>query len=131
MPGPLQGPEETTRWIATVMASLVQYLVFGVAIFIMPQYCKTELHTFALSGCEWLDELLTGHPDCIYIALGMCHHVFLALVLVLHTMGHCETKNAQILLDESLAIFLYSCVTGLAIDHVAEQFQHSHTTISE
>ncbi|KAJ7152618.1 hypothetical protein C8R43DRAFT_827340, partial [Mycena crocata] len=23
------------------------------------------------------------------------------------------------------------CVTGLAIDHVAERFQHSHTTISE
>ncbi|KAJ7302680.1 hypothetical protein DFH08DRAFT_628867, partial [Mycena albidolilacea] len=23
------------------------------------------------------------------------------------------------------------CVTGLAIDHVAEQFQHSHTTISQ
>ncbi|KAJ7658226.1 hypothetical protein DFH06DRAFT_908114, partial [Mycena polygramma] len=31
---------------------------------------------------------------------------------------------------ESLAIFLYTCVTGLAIDHVAERFQHSHTTIS-
>ncbi|KAJ7892100.1 hypothetical protein B0H14DRAFT_2196484, partial [Mycena olivaceomarginata] len=79
-------PEETTRWIATVLASLVQYLVFGVAMFIMPQYCKTEMHTSALSGRAWLDELLTGHPDPIYIALGMCRHVFLALVLVLRTI---------------------------------------------
>jgi hypothetical protein len=106
-------------------------MVFGVAMLIMPQYCKAEMHTSALSGRAWLDELLTGHPNRIYIALGMRRHVFLALVLVIRTMGHCETQNSHILLDESLAIFLYTCVTGLAIDHVAERFQHSHTTISE
>ncbi|KAJ6533707.1 hypothetical protein B0H19DRAFT_964955, partial [Mycena capillaripes] len=79
----------------------------------------------------YLYELLTGHPDHIDITLGMRRHVFLALVLVLRTMGHIESQNAHILLDESLAIFLYTCVTGLAINHVAERFQHSHTTISE
>jgi hypothetical protein len=41
-------------------------MVFGVAMFIMPQYCKAEMHTSALSGRAWLDELLTGHPDRIY-----------------------------------------------------------------
>ncbi|KAF9017195.1 hypothetical protein BDP27DRAFT_1169519, partial [Rhodocollybia butyracea] len=32
---------------------------------------------------------------------------------------------------ESLAIFLYTCVTGLSVDHVAERFQHSKSTIAE
>ncbi|KAJ6469809.1 hypothetical protein C8R47DRAFT_989158, partial [Mycena vitilis] len=42
-----------------------------------------------------------------------------------------ESQNSRISLDESAAIFLYTCVTGIAIDHVAERFQHSHSTISE
>ncbi|KAJ7119046.1 hypothetical protein C8R44DRAFT_625290 [Mycena epipterygia] len=46
-------------------------------------------------------------------------------------LGYVEAQQACIKLDESLAIFLYTCVTGLAIDHVAERFQHSHTTISQ
>ncbi|KAJ7181811.1 hypothetical protein B0H12DRAFT_981803, partial [Mycena haematopus] len=64
-------------------------------------------HTSALSGCAWLDELLVGHPNRIYIALGMRQHVFLALVLVIRSMGHIESQNSHILLDVSLAIFLY------------------------
>ncbi|KAJ6480217.1 hypothetical protein C8R45DRAFT_832316 [Mycena sanguinolenta] len=71
------------------------------------------------------------HPDRIFIALGMRRHVFLALVFQIRMLGHIEAQNAHIMLDESLAIFLYTCVTELAIDHVAERFQHSHTTISE
>ncbi|KAJ7142748.1 hypothetical protein C8R44DRAFT_569606, partial [Mycena epipterygia] len=51
-------------------AALVQYIVLGVAVYITPQYAKMELHTSALSGRKWLNELLHGHPDRIYIALG-------------------------------------------------------------
>ena len=36
MPGPPRGPEETACWIATVLVSLVQYVVLGLAMFIMP-----------------------------------------------------------------------------------------------
>ncbi|KAJ6613930.1 hypothetical protein B0H10DRAFT_192463 [Mycena sp. CBHHK59/15] len=86
--------------------------------------------TLSLSGRAWLDELLVGHADRIYIAMGMRRHVFLALVFQIRMLGYIEAQQARIKLDESLAIFLYTCVTGLAIDHVAEQFQHSHTTIS-
>ncbi|KAJ7309933.1 hypothetical protein DFH08DRAFT_757224, partial [Mycena albidolilacea] len=46
-------------------------------------------------------------------------------------MGHIESQHSHINLDESAAIFLYTCVTGIAIDHVAEHFQHSYSTISE
>ncbi|KAJ6496273.1 hypothetical protein C8R45DRAFT_784061, partial [Mycena sanguinolenta] len=96
---------DPVRWIATVIASLVQYLVL--ATLVMPQYCKEEMHTSALSGRAWLNELLVGHPNRIYIALGMCRHVFLALVVVICSMGYVEGQNYHILLDESLAIFLY------------------------
>ena len=34
-------------------------------------------------------------------------------------------------LHEQLAIFLYTCVTGLTIRHVGEQFQHANVTISQ
>jgi hypothetical protein len=59
-----------------LIVALLQYIVLGVGLFIYPQYCKTDLHTSALSGRAWLDELLGGHPDRIYIALGMRRHVF-------------------------------------------------------
>ncbi|KAF7346733.1 putative transposase [Mycena sanguinolenta] len=131
MPAPEIDPGNHVRWVVSVVVALVQYLVLGVAMYITPQYFKTDLHTSALSGRAWLNELLTGHPDRIFIALGMRRHVFLALVFQLRALGYIEAQNAHIMLDESLAIFLYTCVTGLAIDHVAERFQHSHTTISE
>jgi hypothetical protein len=131
MPPHNLSPQETAKWVVLLIVALLQYIVLGVGLFIHPQYCKTDLHNSALSGRAWLNELLTGHPDRIYIALGMRRHVFLALVLQLRVMGHMESQNSRINLDESVAIFLYTCVTGIAIDHVAERFQHSHTTISE
>jgi hypothetical protein len=94
--------------------------VLGVGLYVYPQYCKAELHTSALTGRAWVAELLTGHPDHIYIALGMRRHVFLALILQIRAMGHMESQNSRIMLEESVAIFLYTCVTGIAIDHVVE-----------
>jgi hypothetical protein len=114
-----------------LILALLQYIVLGVGLYVYPQYCKEDLHNFALSGRAWLNELLSGHPNRIYIALGMRRHVFLALILQLRAMGHIESQHSHINLDESVAIFLYTCVTGIAIDHVAERFQHSHSTISE
>lgn len=130
MPPPTD-PRERARWVVTIVASIVQYIVHGVMVHIAPQMLREDLHTSALSGRAWLNELLVGHADRIYIALGMHRHVFLALVFQIRMLGYIEAQQARIELDESLAIFLYTCVTGLAIDHVAERFQHSHTTISQ
>ncbi|KAJ7196897.1 hypothetical protein B0H12DRAFT_1038097, partial [Mycena haematopus] len=107
MPPPHLNPQEAARWAALIVVSLLQYIVLGVGLFVYPQYCKTDMHTSALSGRAWLDELLAGHPNRIYIALGMRRHVFLALVLQLRLMGHMESQNSRINLDESVAIFLY------------------------
>ncbi|KAF7358246.1 putative transposase [Mycena venus] len=131
MSRPNLSPEETARRIGLLIMALLQYIVLGVGLYIQPHYCKEDMHNSALSGHAWLKELLSGHPGRIYIALGMRRHVFLALILQLRAMGHSESQNSRIGLDESVAIFLYTCVTGIAIDHVAERFQHSHSTISD
>jgi hypothetical protein len=43
-------------------------------------------------------------------------------------MGHCDSKNVT--LEEQVAIFLYTCVTGLTTRHVGERFQRSNGTVS-
>jgi hypothetical protein len=78
---------------------------------------------------EW-DELLVGHPDRIKTELGMRVHVFLALVAQLRLLTGL-TDSRHITADEQVAIFLYTCVTGLSIRHVGERFQHSNETISK
>ncbi|KAF7322355.1 putative transposase [Mycena chlorophos] len=132
----LQRPQtqrEKARWVVLLVIAVLQYIILGVGLILSPQYDKMPLHTSMLTGRAWLDELLHpgAHPNRIYIALGMRRHVFLALVVKLRAMGFMESERANLMLDELLAIFLYTCVTGLGIDHVAERFQHSHTTISE
>ncbi len=114
-----------------LVAAVIQYIVLGIALYVAPQYYKESLHNSSLSGRAWLNELLAGHPDRILINLGMRKHVFLALVVQIRLLGYTENQQSQVFLDESLAIFLYTCVTGLGVDHVAERFQHSKSTISE
>jgi hypothetical protein len=102
----------------------------AVLLYASPLYWKQEYHTSALSGRAWLDELLVGHPDRIKTELGMRVHVFLALVAQLRLLTGL-TDSRHITADEQVAIFLYTCVTGLSIRHVGERFQHSNETISK
>ena len=44
-------------------------------------------------------------------------------------MGHGDSK--YVTLEEQLAIFLYTSVTGLSIRHVGERFQRANGTISK
>jgi len=55
-------------------------------------------------------------------------HVFEALILALRNLGHGDSRYVS--LEEQLAIFLYTSVTGLTIRHVGERFQRSNDTIS-
>jgi hypothetical protein len=74
-------------------------------------------------------ELITGHPDRIRCELGVNLHVFEKLVQDLRTLGHSDSRYVS--LEEQLSIFLYTCVTGLTVRHVAERFQRSNATISK
>ncbi len=90
---------------------------------------KEPYHTSILSGYAWLQELLHGHPECIRTELGVHKKVFLALIQELRSMGHGDTR--YVTLEEQLAIFLYTSVTGLSIHHVGERFQRANGTISK
>jgi hypothetical protein len=54
--------------------------------------------------------------------------VFHALIKSLQSAGY--TSSRYVTLDEQLAIFLYTCVTGLSIRHVGERFQRATETVS-
>ena len=126
---PTQRPEAKKRLIKYVTL-LISILITASGALLESFYSKDPepYHTSALSGEEWLMELLTGHPERIRCELGMHAHVFGELISELRHNG---CKNSRyISLEEQLTIFLYTCVTGLTIRHVGERFQRSNETIS-
>jgi hypothetical protein len=92
-------------------------------------HMKEPYHTSILSGYAWVQELLHGHPERIRTELGVHKEVFYALIRELQSMGHGNSK--YVTLEEQLAIFLYTSVTGLSIRHVGERFQRANGTISK
>ena len=92
-------------------------------------YDKTPYHDSALSGAAWVCELLRGHPKRIRKELGVHKHIFRALIVALQDAGHRQSKFVT--LEEQLAIFLYTCVTGLSLVHVCERFQRATETASK
>ena len=76
-------------------------------------YDKMAYHTSALTGEMWVLELLNGHPECIRNELSVHKHVFQNIIKDLCLFGHQDLK--VIMLKEQLAIFLYTCITGLSI----------------
>src|SRR6267154_6490350 len=92
-------------------------------------YDKQPYHTSVLTGVGWVNELLNGHPERIQCELGVHRHVFIILLQVLHEGGINDSKH--VMLEEQLAIFLYACVMGISVCHLAERFQRSNDTISK
>ena len=103
--------------------------IAAVVSFATHLYNKTPYHTSVLTGANWVAELLHGHPERIWCELGVHEHVFRFLISYLQTISVHHSRN--VLLEEQLAIFLYRCVTGLSIRHVAERFQRSNETVSK
>jgi hypothetical protein len=118
------------RHIITAAAFVAQTISLAVVLYASPYYWKQPYHTSALSGHAWVRELILGHPKRIQTELGMRVHVFTALVQELHeTCGLSDSRG--ITLEEQVAIFLYTCVTGLSVRHVGERFQRSNATVSK
>ena len=93
------------------------------------QHKRIPYHTSALSGHQWVLELLCSHPECIQLQFGVQKEVFWMIITELRLLGHTDSK--YVMLEEQLAIFLYMCITGLTIQHVGECFQCSNSTISQ
>ena len=113
---------------------LLNILVIAVASIITtiteppPHGDPEPYHTSTLSGEGWLLELLTGHPEYICNKLSMYADSFDHLIVYLRESGQLDLRLVS--LEEQAAIFLYMCVTGLTVTHVAERFQRSNDTIS-
>ncbi|KAE9408350.1 hypothetical protein BT96DRAFT_748525, partial [Gymnopus androsaceus JB14] len=74
-------------------------------LYATPGYWAQPYHTSKLTGQQWVDELLVGHPDRIHTELGMRLHVFIAFVLELRACGLSDSRHIS--LEEKTAIFLY------------------------
>ena len=112
----------------TIIIAMIQVAISATLLYAGPLYDKTPYHTSALTGAAWVCELLKGHPERIRNELGVHKHVFHALIKSLQSAGY--TSSRYVTLDEQLAIFLYTCVTGLSIRHVGERFQRATETVS-
>jgi DDE superfamily endonuclease len=126
----LREEEENNLLIAALAAVwVVNSAVAAASIYAEPLFNKTPYHTSALTGEAWVLELLTGHPERIRNELGVHKEVFNDLLQNLCDGGCGPSKHVS--LEEKLAIFLYTCVTGLSLRHVGERFQRSTETISK
>ena len=110
-------------------AYIVQTVVSAALIYGQTYFFKEPYNTSSLSGEQWLQELLCGHPDRFWTQLGVNKHVFRRLVVELKNIG--LTRSKYLTLQEHIAIFLYTSVTALSSQFVAECFQHSLDTITQ
>ena len=64
------------------IAAFLSAVVGGAAVmqYISPHLIKTPMYDSKLSGEDWVQELLNGHPGRFYDNLGMSKHVFRKLV---------------------------------------------------
>ena len=98
------------------VATLLVSIILAATAAILESGLRMEAepyHTSVLTGEGWVIELLTGHPERICCELGLHCHAFIELVTVLRDLGHSNSKYVS--LEEQLAIFLYTSVTGLTI----------------
>src|SRR5258708_17670765 len=76
-----------------------------------PLYFCIPYHTSALSGADWVNELLTGHPERIRNELGVHRNTFLVLVEPLKRP--CLQSSHHVSIEKQLSIFLYTTATQL------------------
>jgi len=88
-------------------------------------------HTSALSGEEWIQELITRHPQCIWDELGVYWSTFTILLKAIQDPLIGFQSLCHVSIEEQLSIFLYTMVTGLSCTHVGEHFQQSTDTITK
>lgn len=66
---------------------MIQNAALAAALYASQWYWKQPYHTSGLSGAEWAEELVYGHPEHIHCCLSMHVHVFLAFVNDLQLAG--------------------------------------------
>lgn len=103
------------RRLRLVAACTVAHIIStALIIYADPFYNKVPYHTLALSGADWVCELLNGHSEHICNKLGVHKHVFYSLIEELKVAGYGPSQNVY--LEEQLAIFfIYMCHWSLPL----------------
>jgi len=96
---------------------------------VIPVIDHTPYHTSILSGKVWVQELLTGHLMQIRNKLGVYRQTFFTLVQILQDISIRSLRYVTI--EEQVAIFLYTVITGLSSTHIGERFQWFPATIQK
>jgi hypothetical protein len=125
----MDDPQVVVRRYSQCAVVISTIVLIAMDFTLRPLFLKEPYHTSVLTGEAWVLELLAGHPERIRCELGVHRHVFDALISELRSLGH--RRSRYISLEEQLAIFLYSSVTGSTVRHVGERFQRSSDTISK
>ena len=90
---------------------------------------KSPCRTSALTGHEWVQEIMNGHDIRCYQQFRMRKHVFLHLCNILERRyGLKPTRGMGI--HEQVGMFLYVLGQPGSIRNTEERFQHSGETIS-
>ncbi len=111
------------------LATLAMFLSATSIASVSHLYFKTPRQTSQLSGRAWLEEMFNGHYAIFKNTFGVAKHVFNRLTKVLQQHGLADSRYVE--LKEQLAIYLYTCVTGLSNHKVQLHFQRSADTVSK
>jgi hypothetical protein len=125
-----QHNEQAFRQISAVVATILYHLLSRrLTQLTLERRRRIPYHTSALSGADWVHELLSGHPERIRVELGVYRSTFTILLKAMEKCG--VTSSRHVSIEEQLSIFLYTVVTGLPCTHVGERFQRSSSTITK
>jgi hypothetical protein len=103
-------------------AAFLSAVVSGAVVmqYMAPHLVKTPMYNSKLSGEDWVQELLHGHPGRFYDNLGMSKHVFRKLVQELQVYAGLHDSK-YITKKEQVAIFLHLCRTGAVTRDIRER----------
>jgi hypothetical protein len=111
-----------------IVATAAAFGTVAAAFYYTANYDKMKQHTSRISGQQWMDELLDGHPLRIKDNLGITQEGFRQLESLLIRKSGLEVTR-YMSTTEQLGIFLYAVVTDLSMRKLAERFQHSTETL--
>ncbi len=117
---------EHQQWCAALF--MLRTTASAAELYVHCYMLKSSYHDSTYKGEDWLHDLLKGHPAHFCSQFSINKHVFRQLVAELWTVG--LTNSRRLTLEEHVATFLYSSVTGLSIWLISEWFQHAFATIS-
>jgi hypothetical protein len=99
--------EQQRRMVIAQAADIfVNTVVAGALIIIEPLYNKTPYHTSALTGADWVQELLASHDRRIQNELGVYEEVFQRLLdsLTCSGIGSVATAIADVFRNNGISV---------------------------